>query len=56
MVEFTKAELLAISGWAMDAADRAKKIRDVWPEPYEKAYAIFKKAHQEYIDMEKEDR
>lgn len=52
--EFTKSELIEICGWAMNACDKARSKLSYWPEPYEKAKAIFEKAHEAYMKMERE--
>ena len=53
-VEFTKSELLTICDWAMNACDKAKNKLSYWPEPYEKAKAIFDKAFDERLKTERE--
>lgn len=52
--EFTTQELNTICNWAMDAADKARRVLAFWPEPYEEAKAIFNKAHEEYMKRERE--
>lgn len=52
--DFTTDELHTICQWAMDAADKARKHQSYWPTPYEKAKAIFEKAHQECMKRERE--
>lgn len=47
--DFTVDELHTICNWAMDAAEKARKHQSYWPTPYEKAQAIFSKAHEEYM-------
>lgn len=54
MVEFTNAELLMIANWAMDKADAARSCRFVNTYLYETAKEIFSKAHNEYINREKQ--
>ncbi len=55
MVEFTTDELLAIAGWAMDEADRARRCKLVNTYIYETAQDIFNKAHGEYCNRKKEE-
>ena len=52
--DFTTDELNMICAWAMQAADRAKLHISYYPAPYEKARAIFDKAHEERMKRERE--
>ena len=54
MIEFTDSELLTISGWAMDGADKARRSKFVNTMKYEEASAIFKKVHDEYFRRQNE--
>ena len=54
MVEFTNSELLMIANWAMDKADAARSCRFVNTYLYETAKEIFHKAHEEYMNREKQ--
>lgn len=44
---FTDRELNTIAVWASQAAAKAELHRSYMPEPYDRAMAIFDKAHEE---------
>ena len=52
--EFTIQELNLICVWASQAAEKARFHLSYWPEPYERAKAIFDKAHEERMKRERE--
>lgn len=56
MVYFTKEELLAISSWAFDAADKARMGKFVNIYRYEQAKQIHQKVHDEYCRRTREEK
>lgn len=56
MVDFTNDELLAISSWAFDAADKARAGKIVNIYRYEQAKQIHQKVHDEYCKRVKEEK
>lgn len=51
---FTDRELNTIAVWASQEAAKAAPKRSYWPEPYDRAMAIFDKAHEEREKRKKE--